>query len=311
MKKACSILFMVLYLQALFPVGCQAKVNGDGALDSVRLKRCMSAVHEINATPLTKAYLVRNAEGSWTLNANNPKARRSAPYLDEFAVYKDTQENIRKIIYTNYDYGYKVLIGYYDTSGQLIRAVFNVRDDIESFWGYEWAEQGELFFSNRAYIKYDPDFVEMEDVRTFEEEIRAPSIETVYAYEGKMLHFGDHSLALFAHVNDIKSCYNISAFPAGCATVVFSYEVPSGKTVVGSNAVRIRDAAHVKSKVVETLYAGDDIAIIAQGKRETIAPWGEFYWYKVNYRNFERNSPASSGYIFGAFIEPVEKEIQH
>jgi hypothetical protein len=225
--------------------------------------------------------------------------------LDEFSVYKDTSGNIRKIIYTNYDYGYKVVIGYYDTLGHLIRVVFNIRDDIESFWGYQWAEQRELFFSNEAYIKYNPDYVEEQGL-TFEKEGGTPTIEIIYTYEGKILHFGDQSLTLFAHVNDVKSCYNIGDFPAGCATVTFSYEVQSGKTITGSNAVRVREAPRLKSKVVETLYAGEDITIIAQGKRENIAPWGEFYWYKVNYQNFWTPANPHTGYIFGAFLEPIE-----
>jgi hypothetical protein len=73
MKKACHILFISFYLQAVLNIWCQANVNVYGELDSIRLKRCMEAVNEINAAPLTKAYLVRNTDKSWTLHSHNTK----------------------------------------------------------------------------------------------------------------------------------------------------------------------------------------------------------------------------------------------
>ncbi|MDR2971841.1 MAG: SH3 domain-containing protein [Bacteroidales bacterium] len=286
---------------------CHAHVYDNGKLDSIRLKKCMDAVNEINSSQLTKAYLLWSIDKNWTLQANNNKENVSTLFLDEFSIYKDAQGNIRKIIYTNYEYGYEVLICYYNPEGQLIRAVFNIKDDIESFWGNQFADKGELFFSNIAYIKYDASYVE-EEALTLEKEIRGPSISIEYEYEGKLFRFGDSSLDKFTHVNHFKSYYNIDSFPSGSATVTFSYDVNSGKTIVGSNQVRIRDAAHLKSNIVATLYAGDDITILEQSKRENISPWGEFYWYKVKYQNFYAED--HTGYIFGAFLEPVEQVIK-
>jgi len=302
MKKSASILIILFNIQLIFCILCQASVSENGKVDSILFKKCMDAVNEINTLTLTKAYLTFDPDNKWILS-DNKRPNASDRFLDEFSIYKDAQGNIRKIIYTNYEYGYDVLICYYDTFGELIRAVFNFKDDTESFCGYQFADQGDLFYSNIAYIKYDPDDVE-EEILTFEKEIQGPRIEI--EYEGQILHFGAYTLERFTHVTNFKSYYNIDSFPSGCATVTFSLDVKSGKTIVGSNNVRIRDAAHLQSNIVETLYAGDDITILAQDKLQNIAPWGEFYWYQVRYQNFFIDD--HTGYIFGAFLEPVEKE---
>ena len=300
MKKSVPILIILFYIQLTFCILCHVNASENEKVDSILLRKCMDAVNEINTLTLTKAYLLWDFGEKWTLNANNYKENISDRFLDEFSIYKDDQGSIRKIIYTNYEYGYDVLICYYDTFGQLIRTVFNFKNETESFWGYQFADQGGLFFSNIAYIKYDHDYEE--------EEIRGPLVKIEYEYEGKILHFGDYTLERFTRVTNFMSYYNIDNFPSECATVTFSLDVKSGKTIVGSNNVRIRDAAHLQSNIVETLYAGDDITILAQDKLQNIATWGEFYWYKVTYQNFFIDD--HTGYIFGAFIEPVEKEIK-
>jgi hypothetical protein len=300
-------LIFSLSLQTALAICCYAGISENGKVDSVQLKNCMDAVNKINSMPLTKTYLVWSLDGNWTLSVSNPKENASNRFLDECSIYKDAHENIRKIIYTNYEYSYDVVICYYDPFGQLIRAVFNIKDDAESFWGYQYADQGELIYSNIAYIKYDPDYVEPEGP-TFENESHPPAIVNEYAYEGKLLNFASSFFQNFTNVNIFKDYFHIADFPSECTTVTFSLDVKSGKTIVGSNNVRIRDAAHLKSNVVETLYAGDDITIIEQSKRENIAPYGEFYWYKVSYQNFFVDD--HTGYIFGAFLEPIETEIK-
>lgn len=265
-------------------------------VDSARLQECINGVTEINSSILNKAYLCWDSSRDWWLSTQNDNTLKvgSNRFLDEFAIYQDSHGNIRKVIFTDYQYEYDVRIFYYDTSGILIYAVFDLGGGEDSWNGYQYSDKSGVVLSNIQHI----------DNMEFREE---PLIKDIYKYGGQVLNIGTWDLDKFRSVDKFKSYYKIGGFPAGCSKVTFTYEVDSGKTIINRNNVVIRAAEGSNSSIAKVVNAGRDITIISQGKKEYLSPWGDFFWYKIKYERFFTNDQI--GYVFGAFIEPIEKLI--
>ena len=265
-------------------------------VDSARLQKCIRGITEINSSILNKAYLCWDNSRDWWLSTRNDHTLKvgSDQFLDEFAIYQDSHGNIRKVIFTDYQYGYDVCIFYYDTSGVLIYAVLGLEAEEESWNGYQYSDKSGVVLFNIKHI----------DNSGFRE---TPLIKDIYKYSGQVLNIGAWNLDRFRSVDKFKSYYKIGNFPAGCSKVTFTYEVDSGKTVIKENNASIRTAEGLNSSITKKLNAGRDITIISKGKKEYLSPWGDFFWYKIKYERFFINDQI--GYVFGAFLEPVEKII--
>jgi hypothetical protein len=82
--------------------------------------------------------------------------------------------------------------------------------------------------------------------------------------------------------------------------VVFKEPVPGNITIINTNDVRFRDKP-TSGKVIAKLKAFNEVKVLNVGSKETIKPYGTYHWYNVL-----SSVHNQTGYVFGAFLEPVE-----
>ena len=293
MKKLLLIILCISGLSA----GATAQV------DSARLRMCKQQVVEINSLSLRKVYISSiynypDKESSWKFtlrNKNDPG--------NEYILYVDEQNRIRKYIsYDNTeDYGWQN-ISYYDTTGSLCYVLF--RDD--GFTGNDIS----AYAYHDGYIYSMGDSIIQGEVK-YEE---TGNNNTTLKLEYQTLHNGSITkllatpeiIRIHPTTEELLSTFNFSEVivPAKSARVSF---VPNicGFSYVNRNDVLVREGPGTSYPLVEEydkpfkLNVGIDVGISEIAKKEAIGELGTHCWYKTNF-----------GYIYGAFIEPVEQKIE-
>ncbi len=95
----------------------------------------------------------------------------------------------------------------------------------------------------------------------------------------------------------------------------FTFKTPkkNNRVYVNHNNVVLRSGSSVRTKKLSLLYAlQGSLKILAVGKKETIKGFGTHHWYQVDYSGYQtldQNIKGRSGWVFGAFLEPVEHEV--
>ncbi len=98
-------------------------------------------------------------------------------------------------------------------------------------------------------------------------------------------------LAKYSHVDSLGINHSLSLENGNLVT--FSQPIKDKTSVINGIRVNIRKSPSVSSKIVKTLDLGERVKIVDVVQGESI-------WYKIEWRDI-------TGYIFGAFLEPVEQ----
>jgi hypothetical protein len=243
---------------------------------------------------LSKAYLIFGSEERISV-VNNLPSTNYVDFLD--TLYYDTAGRIRKIVSHKCDGGCKSGdISYFDADGYLR---FNL------FYDYD---QGEGI-NREIYMKKNK--LLLSKGETYDDNNGNPIALSFFIKKGKIskeikgIPFG-HT----AHLDSLKKQYNNNLeMPKNCFQVVFSLPEIGSSTFINAINTEVRTSANFKSQVIDTLKMGQDVRIIESTKDENVREIGTYPWYKIEYTTDFGNT-LKTGYVFGAFLEPVEIEIK-
>jgi uncharacterized protein YgiM (DUF1202 family) len=112
-------------------------------------------------------------------------------------------------------------------------------------------------------------------------------------------------LSKYSHVDSLASFFFFFTLqtPTNCKKVQFSIPSINQITFINNDNVNLREDAKTSSKVIRTMTYGDTVKILEVLHEETVKNVGTYNWYKVEI--IQR-----TGYVFGAYLEPVEKEVK-
>ncbi len=88
----------------------------------------------------------------------------------------------------------------------------------------------------------------------------------------------------------------------------FQPPLPGYWTRINALDVSLRESPSTQSPRLALLNIDNQLEVTAAGKTETISPWGSFPWYQVRYVktwDSENNPEYVTGWVFGAFLEPI------
>jgi len=243
----------------------------------------------INGMILYKAWS-KNTKERMILLSNNPKQMDG-----EECYYFDSDGNLRKIIsWSEYPESIGVIIAYYNDENELMYLIFS------DFQPEGYSCQGIAYKKHRG--KYSDNIVLKYKVQNKE-----MVIENIYVQKNAdeyPVKIGDLWLSQYFHVDSLKSYKRIETLqpPPNCKKVQFVKPTNNQMTFTNSHNINLRKEPNVLSKVIRIMEIGNIVRISDVLQEETIKGIGTYHWYKIEFNQIE-------GYIFGAFLEPVEEEI--
>lgn len=228
----------------------------------------------------------------------------SPEYAD---VYADEEGQIRKVImYGGYPEANFLTIEYFDEEGNLCHLIFEEGDACE---GGDYCPEntsmyqhcGNAYFRNKKLIALESKYWCGDDMVLI-------SRNGIMLEESKYLDDGYHKNTqrledLIVERKKDTSC----TLEIKKSTELFSFSKDSLKindnVVVNANDVIIREEPGLKSGKENKFDSGLVVKIVEIGDPETIEKFGTHKWYKIEHW-------LGSGWIFGAFIEPVYFEYE-
>lgn len=109
--------------------------------------------------------------------------------------------------------------------------------------------------------------------------------------------------------NNLKKNFKIGKFNLSecdiAGYVTFKKPKVNDEAIINANNVILRRKPTTKSEIIGKINPFAIVKILSIDKNEKIEPWGEHHWYKVKYRHLK-----PEGYVFGAFLEPVEVAVK-
>jgi len=245
----------------------------------------------INGMVLYKAYTDNKPEGGM-LTPVKPE------YFEGFsACYFDEEGNLRKFV-QRIEYPESLLetIAYYSEEGELMYIRF-CNNDTE---GYSY--QGMAYKISRDY-----DWGDTIEYR-YKVQNRMMADFDNYSIQGKSNKYPAitcqwNELAKYTHVDSLASFFRVKILqpPDNCKKVQFSKPSKNQITYINNDNVNLREGAKTSTKVIRTMGSGEIVKILEVLQEETVKNVGTFNWYKIEVNQ-------TTGYIFGAYLEPVEKE---
>ncbi len=216
--------------------------------------------------------------------------------FEEAIIYFDDKNRIRKVIllWDGLDaYGESIM--YFRTNGSLCYTSFADKSDGENLHNLFC---GTVYFYNKKAIKMDTQYY-----NTFNRKVIRRNIKNVYSYNSSLPHQTVEEL--MKALRDYKK----SLFDAK-----FTFRVPKkGETSINTNNVVLRKKPNTKSKVLFKLNYSEVISILSIGKQQAIGRWGKHRWYKIAYFDYDFKADKEKkiiGWVFGAFLEPVEVKVR-
>jgi len=243
----------------------------------------------INKMKLFKAYSQYSEEGT-KLIANHIIEIEGETYY-----YFDEEMNLRKfILWNEYPESLGVIIAYYSKNKELMYIIFN--NFQPEGYSYSGIAQKTHCGSDTIDFRYQLQYSNMADFEN--------SIVSGNSNRYPVITSDWDILSKYSHVDSLKAFMQIEMLqpPHGCKKVVFSKPSKHQTTFTNSNNVNIRERANTSSKVITSLHIGRKLEILDVLHEETVKNLGNYNWYKIKVNQIE-------GYIFGAFLEPIEKEI--
>ena len=209
-------------------------------------------------------------------------------------IYKDNNGNIRKFL-TMFNHvelsGYTV--HYFDAIGKIVYSHIYSRSYMTPhFYGYRYMYEGKQVFCDMDVYDEDKD-----------------SWERITYNWGEILSSYYNSFDKILHADSIlsfcESSYNVQDIFIADLTDKICFVPPAKgtKTIINAKRVNIREKDTVNSSSILTPLFGEIVEILEKGKEENIAPYGMHNWYKVVVND-------KTGYIYGAFLEPIEREAE-
>ena len=274
MKKTVIILSILIYFSDAYSQGCG--IAEKEAIDSM---------------VLYKAYL------EWTTDSEQELISTDKGHIDGgFYCYFDNDSNLRKLIsWIDYPESSSVKIAYYSEEGELMYILFSeFETEGYSYQGIAYKTHcGEyrdsIDFKYNVQYEFESDF---ENISTQGTSSKYPSV------------IGEWELSNYTHIDSLKLHFNNELkLPPNCKRVQFDKPSSNQLTFTNSHNINLRETANISSKVITTINIGEKVKIIEKGKEENIYPFGKHNWFKVNVYS-------KTGYIFGTFLEPVEKTLE-
>ena len=281
------IKYLAIYL---FLITCIIEIKGQSYLQS-----CKDEVKSINSMKLSKAYLVFGREEQKFV-INNLSSISKSIYHYSDTLYYDDKGKIRKIVSNYSEGGTKGDIYYFDAGGYL-----RFRLHYDYYEGDAVTE--ELYMQKNEFLLWKGE--------TCDDNGGYPITVPFFIKKGKIpREIKGIPFAHIAHLDSLKKQYNNDLkMPEDCLQVGFSIPEVGSSTFVNAINAEIRTSANSKSTVIDTLKMGTDVLILERTKDENMKGIGSYPWYKIEY-TIDFGNTIKTGYIFGAFLEPIEKEVR-
>jgi hypothetical protein len=247
----------------------------------------------VNSLILTKAWS-KNTPTGGVLLPTDPQYEDGST-----CCYFDENDNLRKFV-QRIDYSDSSLetIAYYSEEGELMYISFSdYQPEGLSYQGVayktardEWSDTIEF----RYKVQYSmlPDLFENYSIQGISNQYPAISREcNVLA-----LYTNMENLAAYLHIETLQP-------PAKCKKVQFVKPSKNQITYINNDNVNLREGAKTSSKVILTMRSGVQVKILEVLQEETMRNVGTYNWYKIEVHQ-------TTGYVFGAYLEPVDKEVK-
>lgn len=277
-------IFLILMVVVLLKPLCSREI------ESI-IENCKKEVEEINSLTFERT-IIKYPTVSQADDAKFPCYRN----IDENMsyVYKDDEGRIRKFLtmlnHVEFS-GYNV--HYFDTTGEVVYSYIYYQTYMSPhFYGYRYMSEGKQIFCDMDV--YD------EDKDTWER-VNYSNRETLLTYCSSF----DHILHADSVAPFCKSLYFKDDFLSENITEQVRFTAPEKgtKTIINNREAYILEKDKMNSEIILKPLFGEIVEILEKGKEKRIKPFGKHNWYKVSVND-------KQGYIFGAFLEPVEKTIE-
>jgi hypothetical protein len=246
----------------------------------------------INNMPLFKAWL-KNTPNGGILTSVDPK------FFDGSIVcYFDEEGNLRKhVSISDYPDSTSEMIACYSEDGELMYVRF-----------YNFQPEG-YSYQGIAYKTFRDDWGDTIEFRYSVQNSNMTDFEN-YSVQGKSNKYPAitcewNVLSKYTHVDSLASYLRIETLqpPPGCKKVQFCTPSKNQTTNINNDNVNLRESAKTSSKVIRTMRTGEKVKILEVLQEETVRNVGTYHWYKIEVYQ-------QTGYVFGAYLEPVEKEVK-
>ncbi len=222
---------------------------------------------------------------SKTVKSKNPEKEETIIPEEQAIIYYDTRNRIRKVI-VSWELAVRNIF-YFKTNGNLCYISF--RNKGLNPPGGENSTSGTVYYKNQNPIKMD----------TIE---YGPINRKVY----KKNLFQEYGA--YKTVQAFKKDYKVSGKLASKGKYTFTKPSKGDTTNINKNSVSIHSDPSCKSPILYALHGYESVTILEMKQ------WKEHTWYKVKvnylYYGSENKKPKKVGWVFGAFIEPVEVKVK-
>ncbi len=197
-------------------------------------------------------------------------------------LYRDNNKTIRKIDYIEYqDWYYLAVRQYYGKNGQIIFLICNSPARIYFSKAKPIGKLAQKQANTTVWYRSTKDY-------------RKQTLSELRA--GKK--YEEDNGRRYLYIENYKKLYD-NEFKG---TYRFVKPGKSNQTIL-NNSTSLRSRANVYSTAIQKLKVFERVKILSVGKQESIDPWGKDHWYQVK-------AGQKMGWVFGAFLEPVEKKIR-
>jgi hypothetical protein len=212
--------------------------------------------------------------------------------------YFDDEGNLRKFVqWSDYPESTSSRVAYYSEEGDLMYILFSdFQPEGYSYQGIAYKTVSDEFTDSiefRYHVQYNM-MVDFENSYIQGKSSKYPTITCEW-----------NTLSKYTHVDSLVSYLQIETpqSPTNCKMVQFDKPSINQITFINNDNVNLRESAKTSSKVIRTMMCGENVKILEVLQEETVRNVGTYNWYKIEVIQM-------TGYIFGAYLEPIEKEIK-
>jgi len=191
-------------------------------------------------------------------------------------------------------------ISLYGKSGDAIFLAYRCGNNVEDEKGCVYLNKNEIILQNSVVYPYYDEYYD-EDGRLVVDGIKDSLIlKTSGTFTYSTPLFGI-DLSMYAHVDSLQKYYEETALKTRTADnpqfVMFSNAAIASVTVCNEG---LRSCPSMSCPMADSVNINivSHVKVLERGKGEVIGSWGFNYWYKVEF--------GEVGYIYGAFLEPIE-----
>ena len=272
----------VSYLEYTYTAGKKPSL-GEWAMTTTLQKE----VNRINGDTLYKKIVTYNG-----LHSKNTLGIDSYKDTDECVsfIYYNSYSAIKKLVHLfSYPEESGYVIQYFDKYGYTAKTIIHEESAMNpAISGLQYAYGGKSVYTN----------LEEYNSETSEK-------EAIASYSSHEMPFNNRFLDDIKHVDSILgfciNTYQVKDLSAIEVSNLVTFALPERghKTVVNAKDVLVRKKPQLNSKALFSVSIGDIVSVTEKGEEQTINNYGTYPWYAIEING-------ETGYIFGAFLEPVE-----